>query len=45
MDINLLRIIATVVSFIVFAGIVIWVWQRRKSTEFKQAADLPFTED
>jgi cytochrome c oxidase cbb3-type subunit IV len=45
MDINLLRIIVTIVSFFVFIGIVVWVWRRRNTTDFKEAANLPFVED
>ncbi|NOT65495.1 MAG: cbb3-type cytochrome c oxidase subunit 3 [Methylotenera sp.] len=45
MDINTLRIVATVVSFIVFIGIVVWVGRNRKSSDFKEAANLPFKED
>ena len=45
MDISTLRIIATVVSFILFMAIIIWVWRNRKSEDFKEAAELPFKED
>jgi cytochrome c oxidase cbb3-type subunit 4 len=45
MDISTLRIIATVVSFILFVAIMIWVWRNRKSEDFKEAAELPFKED
>ncbi len=45
MDINTLRILATVASFIVFIGIVVWVWQRRNTSDFKDAANLPFKDD
>lgn len=45
MDISTLRIIATVVSFILFMAIMIWVWRNRKSEDFKEAAELPFKED
>lgn len=45
MDINLLRILATVASFIMFVGIIVWAWRNRKSTDFKEAANLPFKED
>lgn len=45
MDINTLRILATVASFIVFIGIVVWAWQRRNTSDFKDAANLPFQED
>ena len=44
MDLNLLRILVTVASFIVFLGIVIWVWRNRNTTDFKEAANLPFDE-
>lgn len=45
MDINTLRIITTVVSFIVFVGILVWVWRNRNTSDFKEAANLPFKED
>jgi cytochrome c oxidase cbb3-type subunit IV len=45
MDINALRIAVTIISFIVFVGILIWVWRNRNTSDFKEAADLPFKED
>ncbi len=45
MDINTLRILATVASFIVFIGIIVWVWQNRNKPDFEEAANLPFTDD
>ena len=45
MDINTLRIAATVASFILFVGILIWVWRNRNTSDFKDAAELPFKED
>ncbi len=45
MDINTLRIVATIASFAVFLGIMAWAWQRRNTSEFKEAANLPFTHD
>lgn len=45
MEMNTLRILATIASFIVFIGIIIWVWRNRKSKDFKDAANLPFTDD
>jgi len=45
MDINTLRIAATVASFIVFVGIVVWAWSRRNEADFREAANLPFEED
>ncbi|NBW26856.1 MAG: CcoQ/FixQ family Cbb3-type cytochrome c oxidase assembly chaperone [Methylophilaceae bacterium] len=38
MDINELRTIATVGSFILFVTILIWTWAKRNSRDFKEAA-------
>jgi cytochrome c oxidase cbb3-type subunit IV len=45
MDINTLRILVTLASFIVFVGIVIWAWRHRNTADFKDAANLPFEQD
>ena len=45
MDINTLRSIVTVATFIVFLGIVIWAWSSRNSAGFDEAAQLPFKQD
>jgi cytochrome c oxidase cbb3-type subunit IV len=45
MDLNTLRILATVTSFFVFVGILVWVWKNRNTKDFKDAANLPFNED
>lgn len=45
MDMNTLRILTTIASFIVFVGILIWVWRNQKNSGFKDAANLPFTDD
>jgi len=45
MDIYTLRIAATVASFIVFVGIVVWAWSRRNEADFREAANLPFEEE
>ena len=45
MDINTLRSIVTVVTFIVFIGIVVWAWSSRNATSFDEAAQLPFKQD
>lgn len=45
MDITLLRAIATLASFVVFVGILVWVWRNRHTQDFKEAANLPFQED
>ena len=45
MEINTLRSLTTVVSFAVFIGIVWWAWSKHRSTDFEQAAQLPFDQD
>jgi cytochrome c oxidase cbb3-type subunit 4 len=45
MNINDLRSVATVGSFVVFVSILIWTWKKRNSRGFKEAANLPFVED
>jgi cytochrome c oxidase cbb3-type subunit 4 len=45
MDINTLRSIVTVVTFIVFIGIVRWAMSRRNQASFEEAAKLPFGHD
>ena len=44
-DINTLRSVATVISFITFIGIVAWAYSRGKKVDFEQAAKLPFEQD
>lgn len=44
MDINTLRILVTLVSFVLFIGILVWVWRSRHTADFKEAANLPFDE-
>lgn len=43
--INLLRIVATVASFVVFVGILLWAWRQRDTRDFAEAAQLPFKEE
>ena len=45
MDMNILRVAVTIISFIVFVGILIWVWRNRNTSDFKESANLPFDED
>jgi cbb3-type cytochrome oxidase subunit 3 len=42
LDVTTLREIATVVSFVCFIGILLWVVDPAKSESFKAAARLPF---
>jgi cytochrome c oxidase cbb3-type subunit 4 len=44
-DINTLRSVATVASFITFIGIVWWAWSKRRDADFEEAANLPFEQD
>jgi cytochrome c oxidase cbb3-type subunit 4 len=45
MDITLLRIATTVVGFVCFLGIVLWVYDRQKTKRFEEAAQLPFLDE
>jgi len=45
MDINTLRAIVTVITFVVFIGIVAWAWSRRHQAAFEEAAQLPLRQD
>jgi cytochrome c oxidase cbb3-type subunit 4 len=45
MDINTLRSIVTVATFLVFIGIVVWAWSSRNAKAFDEAAQLPFEQD
>ncbi|MBH9578543.1 MULTISPECIES: cbb3-type cytochrome c oxidase subunit 3 [Inhella] len=44
-DINLLRGLVTVVSFIGFVALVWHSWSRKRSAEHAEAAALPFQEE
>ena len=45
MDITLLRIATTVVGFMCFLGILLWVFDRKKNQRFEEAAQLPFLDE
>jgi cytochrome c oxidase cbb3-type subunit IV len=45
MDINILRAVVTIASFIVFLGIMAWAWSSRNAGKFEEAAQLPFKQD
>ena len=45
MDVNTLRIAATLVSFVTFVGIMAWAWSRSNKAGFDEAARLPFEQD
>ena len=42
MDLNDLRSAVTVISFLLFIGIMARTWARRRRAEFDEAARLPF---
>ncbi len=44
-DINVLRSLVTVASFVAFIGIVLWVYAQRNVEDFDEAAQLPFEQD
>ena len=44
-DVNTLRAMATVLSFITFIGIVAWAYSRRNAADFEEAARLAFEQD
>ena len=39
---SILASVTTVVSFVVFLGIVAWAWSGRRRTDFQEAAQAPF---
>lgn len=45
MDITLLRVIATVASFVTFVGIWGWAWLGSNRARFEQDGLIPFQQD
>jgi cytochrome c oxidase cbb3-type subunit 4 len=45
MDINIVREAVTVISFIIFIGILAWAYGKGSKPGFDQAAMIPFEED
>ncbi|OBS30304.1 Cbb3-type cytochrome oxidase component FixQ [Tepidimonas fonticaldi] len=45
MDVNDLRVIVTVLSFVTFIGIWAWAWSRKNRERFEEAAQLPFRDE
>jgi len=45
MDINDVRVVFTLLSFAIFAGIVVWAWSGRNRKAFDEAAMLPFADE
>jgi cytochrome c oxidase cbb3-type subunit IV len=44
MDINTLRIAITLASLVLFIGIVMYSWSRRRDADYADAARLPFAD-
>jgi cytochrome c oxidase cbb3-type subunit IV len=44
MDVNVLRMAVTLLSFVLFAGIVRWALLKRNRPAFDEARQLPFLE-
>jgi len=44
-DITTLRVVATVLSFLCFIGIMLWTLDRRKTRRFEEASRLPFLDE
>jgi cytochrome c oxidase cbb3-type subunit 4 len=44
-DVNTLRVIATLACFATFVGILAWAYSRRNRAAFDEAAQLPFLQD
>jgi cytochrome c oxidase cbb3-type subunit IV len=42
MDLNDLRSAITLLSFVMFIGLVAWAWSARRRKAFDEAAQLPF---
>ena len=45
MDLNDFRAWHTVVLLIIFIGIVVWAYSRRRKKSFDEAANLPFADE
>ena len=45
MDLNDLRSAITVLSLLIFSGIMAWTWWPRRRDDFEAAARLPFADE
>lgn len=45
MDVNTLRILATLASFAAFVGIWVWAWSRSNRAGLEEAGRIPFQQD
>jgi cytochrome c oxidase cbb3-type subunit 4 len=44
-DVNTGRALVTLLGLIVFVGFVLWVYSKKNSADFDEAAKLPFDDD
>ena len=44
-DFGLIQAIWTIVVMIVFPGIVIWAWSKKRKKDFDEAAMIPFDDE
>jgi len=44
-DVNTLRSLYTLLSFLSFIGIIAWVFARKNTADFDKAANLPFEQN
>jgi cytochrome c oxidase cbb3-type subunit 4 len=42
---DIIRSAVTVMSLVVFIGIVVWAWSSRNRQQFEEAEQLPFEQD
>jgi len=43
MDMNDIRSFVTLLSFVLFLGLMVWTWRPTRRRDFDSAAQLPFT--
>lgn len=44
MDLNDIRSVVTLVSFVLFLALMVHTWSRKRKAEYDEAANLPFAE-
>ncbi|MDZ5460037.1 cbb3-type cytochrome oxidase subunit 3 [Azohydromonas lata] len=44
-DINVLRSVVTLFSFVLFIGLALWTWSKRQLSQHDAAAQLPFIDE
>ncbi len=45
MDVNDLRVVTTLLAFVVFVGIMVWAYSARNKEDFEAASKLPLDQD